>query len=618
MVMLAAFGVYARMLGGEFLWDDDHLILRNEGLRDIRNLGQVLTSDFWQTSPEAGVVEGDITKLGYYRPVVTLSYFIEYHLWGKNPFGYHLVNLLLHAAMAGLVYLLSREFMKRWLPRFAAALLFAVHPVHAESVAPIWGRTDLLCGLFFLLALFFFLRVRKREEASGENGKSPKTAGLWAASLGFFALALFSKEMAVVLPLLIFVLDRLWFRRGWKAALKGATPYAIALVFYLIVRILSVGASAGGRTLYAGGILGTLLTMARIAVSYIRLMTWPTPLSSYYLVDTITSLGDLRFWLSFVLLALAWAGLLAVRKTAPAILVGGIWFFLMLLPVSNLFPIGGVMMAERFLYLPSIGFCILVGGVIEKGMKVPAVGESILGLAVLASIFFGWLAWNRTESWFNEYNFFRAMVWSSPENPMAHNNLANCYLRSREYASAIREYEKTLDLRPLSPPDTYIGLGDADAAMGRYEEAAQAYRKALEMNPSLVPIYVSLGNVYHQMERYPEAIATFQKAIELSPGLALAHYNLGNEYYTMGRMAEAEWSYREAVRRQPNLVYAWFMLGKIYQRTDRIAEALTSWQKCVELDGQGEVGREARSRITAVSQDLFAKSGKAKRKPRRK
>lgn len=615
-VMLAAFGVYARMLGGEFLWDDSHLILENERLRGANHLGQILTSDFWQTETGSGTVEkGDLDKLGYYRPVVTLSYFIEYRLWGRNPLGYHLVNLLLHALVTGLVYLLSREFLKRWLPRFAAALLFAVHPVHAESVAPIWGRTDLLCGLFLMLALFFFLRIRNAEERATENGKKPTPAGLWTASLSFFVLALFSKEMAVVLPLLVFLLDWQWFRKGWKAAVKAFLPYAGVLALYLALRLIAVGTYAGGRTLYAGGFFGTLLTMVRITFSYLRLLVWPSPLSSYYLVDPTTSLGDVRFWIALVILGLAVAGLLTVRKTAPTVLLGGLWFFFLLLPVSNLFPIGGVMMAERFLYLPSIGFCLLVGAGIEKGLKVHGVGESALGLAVLASIFFGFLTWNRTESWLSEYNFFRAMVWSTPESPMAHNNLANCHLRRGEYDPAIREYERTLALRPESPADTHIGLGKACEASGRYEDAARAFRKALELNPSLVPVLIDLGNVYHRMERYPEAIAAFKKAIEMAPNLALAHYNLGNEYYLVGRLAEAEWAYREAVRLEPSLGYAWYMLGKVYERTNRVAEALTSYQKCVTLDPQGEVGTDARARINEISRAYFAKA--SRKRPRR-
>ena len=617
-VMLAAFGVYVRMLQGNFLWDDSHLILNNERIQSLSHLGQIFTSDFWQTSESTSAVQdSDLDKLGYYRPAVTLSYLVDYLHWKHNPFGYHLLNLLLHVAVTGLVYLLSREFLKRWMPRFAAALLFAVHPAHAETVSPIWGRTDLLCGLFFLLALFFYLRVRKAEErvTGQDQGSKAQVRGMpWIASLFFFLLALLSKEMAVVFPLFVFILDWLWFEKGWKAAIRSAIPYAAVLVLYLAIRLLSVGAYSGGRTLYAGGVFGTLLTMTRITASYIRLMVWPMPLNSYYLVDPTTSLGDARFWGAFLLLGLLFAGLLAVRKAAPAVFVGGLWFFLLLLPVTNLFPIGGVMMAERFLYLPSIGFCLLVGVGIERGWRTRGIGESALGLAILASIFFGWLTYNRTESWLNEYKFFRAMVWSSPESPMAHNNLGNCLLARREYIPAIREFEKTLALRPKSPPNTHIGLGDACAAAGRYEDAAQSYRKALELNPNLIPVYVNLGNAYHQMEDYPQAIGAFKKVIELSPGLALAHYNLGNEYYTLGRLAEAEWSYKEAVRLEPNLFYAWFMLAKIYERTNRTAEALASWQKCVSLDGQGQIGRDSRSKISEVSQALFTKAGKKKPK----
>lgn len=607
-VMLAAFGVYARTLGGSFLWDDTHLILENERLTSVRYLGDILTSDFWQTGTGRGNPgEMDVSKLGYYRPVVTLSYFMEHHLWGNRPFGYHLVNLLLYTAMAGLVYLTLREFLKRWLARFAAALLFALHPVHAEAVAPIWGRTDLICGLFFLLALFFFLRVRKSEERARSKGEERRTLELWVASLGFFLLALFSKEMAVVLPVLVFLLDWLWYRKEWKAALKASLPYVVLLVLYLAIRIISVGTYAGGRSLYAGGLFGTLFTMARIAASYVRLMVWPLPLSSYYLVHPVTSLLDWRLWLSLLLLGLIGFGLWAVRRKAPAVLIGGLWFFLLLLPVSNLFPIGGVMMAERFLYLPSIGFCLLVGAGIEKGMKNPGVGESALGLAVLASIFFGWLTYNRTESWLNEYNFFRAMVWSSPDSPMAHNNFGNTLLARGEYAQAIREYQKTLELRPESPPDTWVGLGDAYAASGMLEDAAMAYRKALALNPGLVPVYVNLGNVYHQMQRYPEAIAAFKKVLSLSPGLALAHYNLGNEYYTLGKFSEAEWSYKEAVKLDPGLAYAWFMLGKIYERRNWVGEALAAWQKCAQLDPGGQVGRDARAKIAEMSRALFTR-----------
>ncbi|MGH9461246.1 MAG: tetratricopeptide repeat protein, partial [Vicinamibacteria bacterium] len=423
---------YANSLTLDFVWDDRALILESPYVRDVRHLGEGLVSDYWKNPDYPG------STRFFYRPLMTLSFFIDYSFWGENPTGFHATNLLLHLINVLLVYSCFSVLASRELALVSAAL-FAVHPVHTESVTWISGRTDLLATAFVLGSFRCYLSLANHSHAL-----------LRLSALGLlYALALLTKEVAIVLVVAV-AIHQQWFsspadpsRRRHKAALW--TLVGIAFL-YSIVRLYVLEMPLGTAAARPFSLL--VFNLPRLLARYLLRLVFPLRLYAHDPMEW----AELNQWpqvllASLVVLAAA-VGVWALGRRDRLALIGAAWMGIFLLPVLNAGTFTDVLVAERFLYLPSVGFCwLLASGYgltqpIESWRRPCAVALVVLVLAA------GVRTWLRNPVWSNEIVLFEEIHRGSPNYFLPHRALASAYLRHGRPEAAIQELDHVLARAP--------------------------------------------------------------------------------------------------------------------------------------------------------------------------
>lgn len=525
---LLAAAAFALTAGFDLVWDDPLLLEWTRSCYREGGIAGVLGAPF-RLKPEA--------PLGYYRPVVMLSLLADELAWGGSPVAFHLTNILLHAGASVLaLFLLSALGAGRGAAA-AGAALFAVHPVHVESVAFVSGRTDLLAAVFALAAALAWLRDR-----SG----APAHAGLLrSAGLALFALACLSKEVAFPLPLVLAAWDLALprpARAGWPSARRtwwigAGAVLAGALALRALVAGEPLRASGGDFALAPGALLTAL-----------RLLVAPWPLNAYYTADQV-GLGSSGPWGTMGLLAAAaliasWVVLSAARFRRAGWLSAA-WTAAFLLPGLGLVAHGGAAIAERFLYLPSVGIAILALGL--EGLA-PRARRAGIALAFAAAALFLPLTIARSGVWRSEEALFASLIRSSPR----------CV-------------------------EGYLGLAHSRSRTGRHDDAIGLLEQALALEPRSPRVHLKLGLEYGSSGRLEEAIASLRRAAALDPGYPEAHATLGLTYLRAGRAVEARAALQRAVELRPGYAAAWTMLGRA-QLALRDPGAAASFRRALELD----------------------------------
>lgn len=492
-IAILGFSIYANSLTNEFVYDDFIIVRGNTLITSWGNIKHLFSQDYFRLSREYS-----------YRPMVTLAYFIDYSIGGMKPLGFHLTNVTLHIVNGILLYFflihLLAEFKGEplwtksnyWpgLP-LLVSLFFIAHPIQTESVNAISFRAELLFTSFFFLSLITYLKTRMARTKN--QGRI-----YYLSSLCFYLLSVLTKEMAFTLPLIIILIDLSSYRSlERKARIKSYAGFLLVAAIFLYIRFFlmanRVNASAIG---YLGGTLYlALLSTAPIILTYLKLLLFPAPLYAEHMPSVFHSLTEPVVYLSILFIFLLFFFLIRNRKH-PLLFFSGLWFFVTLLPVANIIPIPNPI-AERYLYLPSIGFFILLGYAFiffyRKGIKTKVIPIIILtGLIGLYS----YLTIKQNHYWNNPIDFCERTLRFAPDSARMHINLGNAY-----------------------------------DDIGKHEEAIASYKKAIEVDPGNVNAYNNLGYIYVSIGKHEEAIALFKKAIELDPNQALVHNNLAVAYY---------------------------------------------------------------------------------------
>ncbi|RJP74732.1 MAG: tetratricopeptide repeat protein [Candidatus Abyssobacteria bacterium SURF_17] len=525
--LLAAI-VFCNTLPNDFVWDDNELIVNNPSVHGLSEAGSFLSRHFWSQS-------GQPSTRGYYRPFILFSYAVDYTLWGPNPLGFHLTNLLWHALASALVGLFILRVTNSSTAALVAGAFFAVHPVHVESVAFVSGRTDVIATALMLVSILLFFR---RNDGRAGNLKV-------ALSLAFFALALLAKEIAVVLPALVLVGDLARKSAGGKrAAWPVHTIYWLVLALYLTARfgLLNIAPSLQEKL----SPREILFTMPLVFWDYLRLLVLPIHLCADYVVHvqqgpTIANLaaigaliiagGAIAFSLIFSVGAqhAAPARRIAARSVTAFFAT---WIFLGLLPVLQIIPISALK-AERFLYLSSVGFCALVGMVVSSevnrmnvcGKPAQAARHFLNAALIIVMVVLSVLTIRRNTVWKNEFVLYHTTVLCAPDNFRVQYNLGNAYFRKGDVQNAIRHTEIALQLRPDLPQASY-NLGVMHAAQGSFDKAEAMYRRAIQLDPSYALAHNNLAVLLYSRGNLQEAKAEWQKALSLDPTLEQAREGL--------------------------------------------------------------------------------------------
>lgn len=596
LIMILGAIAYGNSFQNPFFWDDQNLIVENPYIKDIRLVKNLFTKDLAFGTQFSN----------FYRPLQSLSFELDYHLWGLNPFGFHLTNLLLHTGCALVVYFLFSLIFpaSRAIP-LISALLFLVHPIQTEAVTYISGRADSQASLFILLSIFFYLKTSLKTQ--------PKNNLFLLASTVSFILALLSKETALILPLLI-LLFNLSFPQGSK---RHYWPYFLVALVYILLRSTVLNFLQRPLFLSDANLYLRLLTSAKTFALYLGLFFLPFNLHMERSLPYVSSILDKDVLFSLILLMLLIILILRSYKSSKLCFFAGIWFFLTLLPVSNIVPLNANM-AEHWLYLPSIGFFLLVAFGFDKLLKK---ANSIKRLSVILIIilisFYCFLTVKRNQEWGDPETFFRKILVYNPQSTEAYNclgaiyqnqnkldlaidafrravqidtfnyksygNLGSALRKKKEYDLAISAYKKALALRP-DIPGLYNNLGNVYADRGQLQQAKEMLEQALRLYPEFPLGRANLAKIYSEMGDSDSAIKEYKKAIALQPNLVLAHYNLGIAYQKQGEYDLAIDEYKKTINISPRHIAAHLNLGTAYNVKGYLNEAIEQYQKVLEID----------------------------------
>jgi tetratricopeptide (TPR) repeat protein len=541
-VAAAAILVYANSLGGAFVWDDETQIVRNPRIRTLDALPRAFAEPFW------GFAESGRTN--FYRPVQTALYALAYSWSGLSPTAYHAISVGMHTLASVLLYLACARLGFAPGTALLAAALFAVHPVHTEAVAWIAGLPDAACGAFYFAALWALLRF--------EAGRRAAWLG---AACGFYLAALFSKEMAITLPVVALLGT---FRAGAPAigrAGRGKLLAALAAptVIYLGMRSKALGFLATSHLEIEAGLLDWITLGVQALGTYVRYVFVPYPLHAYHMVPV--RFGD-RMLETLAALALV-AGLAAAawrcRRRAPQAWLWGSAFALMLAPVLYFPAISTALVAERYLYIPSAAAVLL--GAAAAGRA----GRRAVWAAWAVAALFAIMTVARNRDWRDSERLYLASLGAEPDAAHFHLNLADILLRRGDDAGARAHLSAALAVLDsgryaqtvFERYRARIGLGALEARAQRFGPAREHFEQARQEYPAGEWAYVYLGGLAMQGEGDDaRALEYFREAVRLGPRNEVAHDSLGMALFNVGQVREAIASFERALEINPSYAEA--------------------------------------------------------------
>lgn len=628
LLVLAIAAVYSVSIDAPFVFDDRPAIVENPTIRQLWGS--------WNPPDNGSSVVS--------RPLVNVSFALNYAAGGMSVRGYHLFNVSLHAATALLLWGVLRRTLRRAgtaryeALAFASAALWALHPLLTESVTCIVQRTELFGGFFIVLALYGFIR-------SVEPGAAPRRWRLLAVAA--CGVGVTGKEIVAMAPLLLFVYDRCFvagsFRSAWD--LRRIFWCALAATWIPLAVLVWAGGERTGTVGFGLGI-GTweyLLTQARALALYLKLAFWPDPLVVDYGIPVV------REWTqvigrSLLVVALLATTLWAIRRR-PRVGFLGAWFFLLLAPSSSVLPLTTQTIAEHRMYLPLAA--IVAGAVLllDTWARRWSIPIAVL-LALAASV----VTVRRNHTYRDEFRLWRQTIAALPENPRAHSSLANAHARRGEWKAAIESYREAVRLRPdfadaqnnlalallesgereaalphlaaaarLKPDDPDIRfnfgnalllssrpaaaieqlelalglrsdfpaarqkLGAAWLESGEPQRAAAAFSAAVAVRPDDVQALAGWADALWALGEGEPAIQKYREALELAPEAANLHYNHANILLGTGRVAGAIAGYAKALDLSPEFAAAHHNLGLALLRVPRVAEAISHFETAVRL-----------------------------------
>lgn len=581
-LLLAAALPYLNTLGNGFVYDDHQQILLNPYLRSFHYLRPIFTTSVWS------FLGGTAGVTNYYRPLMTFAYLLCFQAFGASTFAFHLLNLLMHLGVVLLVYQVTvRLFRDRGVAALAA-FLFALHPVHSESVDWVAALTDIELTLFFLAAFWFYLRIPRL--AGGLPGRQ------WLSAQGgllvSMALALLSKEQALLLPVVCTLFEHFYRDdRSETTIQEKAARYAPAWLLvplYLMLRVHFLGKLAPAPSAWPNvSPEDAILSACALLFQYVGKMLWPARLCAYYVFPSSWTvllpqvLGGIVVVLVFAALFVDW------WRRARLVSFGMVWFLITLLPVLNVQWMPIAAFAERYLYLPSVGFCWMLAWAGFRLWRLAkdrgsawrlAFASAAVLLAVLAAV----RTVVRNRDWHDDVRFYQSTLAASPDAYVMRTDLGKYYWEHGPRPLAEKEWRAAAAIQPRNSI-ILSNLGVLLTEQHRYDEAVSEFKQALQAEPDDTPAHVGLGMAYDQMGRQSDAEQEFQTAVRLSPLDFFAHNQLGQLYFDENRFADADTQFRASLALEPN-VSAWFGLGLSRWRQGDMAGAETAFRSAAAID----------------------------------
>jgi tetratricopeptide (TPR) repeat protein len=564
LIVAATVLAYQQAWNAGYIWDDDIYVTGNELLTAPDGLKRIWFS---------------LDSPSQYFPLVYTTFRIEHALWGLHPSGYHWVNILLHAANALLVWRVLRllKVPGAWL----AGALFALHPVHVESVAWITERKNTLMGLFFLLALVAW--VRFIDAAAGRRWR------FYGMALVCYALALFSKTTACTIPAALLLI--LWLRnyRIDRARVVQVVPFVVLGLIMGLVTVWWERHHQGTQgEMFAIGLPERVLVASRAVWFYLSKLVWPSDLAfSYPRWDISASDPADYLW---VLVCIAAAGLIffARRYLGRSVEVGMLFFVTQLSPMLGfimLYTFRYTFVADHYQYIASIGPLALAAAGITLVAQRLQQNFALLSRAVAGVLLLvlGFMTWRQCGIYKDEETLWRATIDVNPSSWMAYNNLAVKLVHDGRVEESLAHYDQALRINP-EYAEAHFNLGNALVRLGRSDEALAHYEKAIALFPRFAAAHTNLATLLLQSGRGAEAARHLQRAIEIGPATAALHRQLADVLVRSDRIDEAIGHLTTALQLDPNDAAVHNNLGNLLEETGRTSEAMPHFEKALEID----------------------------------
>jgi tetratricopeptide (TPR) repeat protein len=564
-IAAATAAAYAGSLRGGFLYDDLGSIVGNPSIRHF------LTA----LRPPAGeTVSG--------RPILNLSLAVNYAISGTGVWSYHALNVLIHIASALVLFGIVRRTLASGAAgrrggacpsavAFAAALIWAVHPLQAESVAYVIQRAESLMGLFYLVTLYAFIRYADDDSRRG-----------WAVlSVGACLLGMGTKEAMATAPAIVLLYDRTFAAGSFREAWRRRRPFYVALMACW-VPVAFLAASTGGRAGTAGFGSGVpwwayaMIQLKAVAL-YLRLAVWPNPLVGDY--GRVLAVGPMQVALGAAVFAALAAGtvVLLVRRSPAGFL--GAWFLVILAPSSSVIPVSTEVIAEHRMYLPLAAVAVAAALALDAALPRRGLFYASIGIVAVA---LGVLTVRRVRAYGSSFAFWSDVVGKVPENAGAWNNLGALLAERGDQAGAIADFGRALALVPAYA-DAHRNLANSLFATGRLSEAVENYEAAIRFRPDDALIHLDLAHALAAEKRQGDAAPEFREALRLDPGLAVAWSGLADALVDLGNLPGAAEAYGRAVALRPGIVDTRVNYGNVLAELGRSGEAMEEFGAALRL-----------------------------------
>jgi tetratricopeptide (TPR) repeat protein len=574
---LVTLGVYWRVHGFDFLnYDDPDYVTQNDAVKN-------------GLSPEGILWAFTHFRAGNWHPLTWISHMLDVQLFGMHAGAHHIVNVLFHAANAILLFLLLEQLTgARWRSAMVAAL-FALHPLHVESVAWIAERKDVLSTFFGLLSLIAYSNC-----VSPPSTLHPRRRLWGAAAIACFALSLLAKPMLVTLPFVLLLLDFWPVRRvennGWrtffspqffKLAWEKKWWFALAAASCVVTFFAQkAGGAVVSTTQYP--VLMRIGNPLHSYFLYIMKACWPVRLAVFYPLDYRPSFAP--WLLSAVFLVIVSVAAVKTAKRWPFFLMGWLWFLGTLVPAVGFVQVGKQALADRYTYVPLTGLFIVSVWGISDFLRPRKAGQFIA--ATVAVVLLGACAvmtFTQLQYWRNSIFLFTRDLAVTRDNDLAHNNLGTELAKIGRKDEAMFHYVECVRIDPNNP-HYRINLGTALLRDGRRAAALEQYQSALRADPQFAEAYSNIGALFLAERRLPEALTNMITAVQMDPKNGELHSNLGNIYYLSGRLDDAVAQQLQAIQLDPFSAIIRFNAGIALLKAGRTNDAAIQFAAAVRLN----------------------------------
>ena len=569
--------IFGQTLGHQFVtYDDPNYVYENANV----TAGVSLQGLIWAFTHTVG---------GNWHPLTTISHMGDCQLWGLKPAAHHLTNILLHSIAVILLFLVLQQMTGAlWQSAFVAAL-FAIHPLHVESVAWVSERKDVLSAVFFMLSLAAYTRYVRTLSLTS-----------YFLVLLFFALGLMSKPMLVTVPFILLLLDY-WPLRRFAPAAPAKLPHQHRIEHRASIRrillekipllLLSFGSCVATLLAQRHFIdpIGHLSLMDRLGnaavatVIYLRQLVWPFGLSVFY-PHPRQSLSIVEVLMAALFLIALSAAAFMYRRKHPYVLTGWFWFLGMLVPVSGLIQVGEQAHADRYTYLPQIGLYMLAAWLVADTVGAWRHRRILAGAAMACLVFlFMCVAFKQTSYWRDGRTLWTHAVAVNPRNDTAQISLCDLDLRENRLEDAIFHARKAVEIRPDSN-DAHSRLAVALSASGQSAEARVEFQKIVETHQLRPRVHFNLATLLLNSGHLDEAIAEFQKELQIQPEFAEAHNNLGIALTSKGELEDALAHFQRALELDPHLPKVHHNIAMILLRQGQFDQAVAHLQQELQIN----------------------------------